>query len=82
VKRERHQPTRVEWAAITSSRPVVRRVLERRPHSSRPENPHSPGPIARGTRPGQSSRSADKAHALVRWYAECSRGNLPWKGAA
>jgi hypothetical protein len=29
VKRERRQPTRAEWAAITSSRPVVRKVLER-----------------------------------------------------
>jgi hypothetical protein len=34
--------------------PRVRRIPERRPHSSRPENPHSPGPIARGTRPGRS----------------------------
>jgi hypothetical protein len=41
MRRERRQPTRAEWAAITSRRPVVRRVLERRPQSSRPENRQS-----------------------------------------
>jgi hypothetical protein len=37
MRMERRQPTRAEWAAITSSRPVVRRVL-----SGRPEKPHNP----------------------------------------
>lgn len=31
-----------EWAAITSARPVVRRVLDRG-QSRRAEDPHSPG---------------------------------------
>jgi hypothetical protein len=58
--------------------------------TSRAESPHSPGPrvmdfsegSARGTRPGQSCRRAEKAQALIRWYAGCSRGNQPPKGAA
>jgi hypothetical protein len=29
MKVERRKPTQAEWAAITSSRPVVRKVLER-----------------------------------------------------
>ena len=36
MKRERRQPTRREWAQITSSRPVVRRYP--RPDSARLEN--------------------------------------------
>jgi hypothetical protein len=71
VRVERRQLTRREWAAITSSRPVVRQVLERRPQSSRPENPHSPGPRviasserSRGTRPGQSPRETQTRGAL------------------
>ena len=28
MKRERRQPTPREWAAITSSRPVVRKVMD------------------------------------------------------
>ncbi len=35
MKRERRQPTRAEWAAITSPRPVVRWVLQRRPTTER-----------------------------------------------
>jgi hypothetical protein len=64
VKRERRQSTPKEWAAITSSRPEVRRVLERRPQSSRPESPHSPGPRVWGTRPGQSHRETQTRGAL------------------
>jgi hypothetical protein len=29
MRRERRQPTRREWAQITSSRPVVRRVIRK-----------------------------------------------------
>lgn len=36
MRRECRQPTRAEWAAVTSSRPVVRKVLERG-ESRRPE---------------------------------------------
>jgi hypothetical protein len=36
MRRERRQPTRREWEQITSPRPVIRRVLERR-DSARPE---------------------------------------------
>jgi hypothetical protein len=39
MRRERRQLTRAEWAAITSSRPVARRIL-----SGRPEKSRSPGP--------------------------------------
>jgi hypothetical protein len=35
---ERRQPTRAEWAAITSTRPVVRKVLDRDQPRSRLEN--------------------------------------------
>ncbi len=35
MKVERRQPTRAEWAAITSPRPVVRWVLERKPSIER-----------------------------------------------
>lgn len=36
MKRERRQPTRAEWAAITSPRPVVRRIPapEKKPKNS------------------------------------------------
>jgi hypothetical protein len=44
MKRERRHPIRAEWAATTSSRLVVRRILKRKPESSRPENRHRPGP--------------------------------------
>jgi hypothetical protein len=46
VKIERRKPTRAEWAAITSSRPVVR-VLERG-ESSRPENRDTFAPMLGG----------------------------------
>ena len=42
IERRRKLAAR-EWAAITSSRPVVRRVLER-PEARRPESSISPGP--------------------------------------
>jgi hypothetical protein len=35
MRRERRQPTSREWQQITSSRPVVRRVLERRENRAR-----------------------------------------------
>jgi hypothetical protein len=34
MKRERRQPTRAEWAAIASSRPVVRRIPKPSEHES------------------------------------------------
>lgn len=35
MKRERRQPTSREWGHITSQRPVIRWVLERRPTTNR-----------------------------------------------
>jgi hypothetical protein len=88
VKRERRKPTPKEWAAITSSRPELHRVLERRPQSSRLGNSHSPGPRVKAPQRGvgvldQGNRAgAWKSPYPLRWYAGSSRGNLPPKGAA
>jgi hypothetical protein len=41
TRRERRQPTRAEWAAITSRRPVFRRIAplaKRERFSGRPDN--------------------------------------------
>jgi hypothetical protein len=41
MKRERRYPTKAEWAALTSSRPVVR-VLSRRPEPLRERETSTP----------------------------------------
>jgi hypothetical protein len=60
MKVERRQPTAREWAAITSSRPLVRHVM-----SGRPENLHTSAPMRAERRSIGKRESARQARRNV-----------------